>query len=77
MTDADLALLKDYASALEATLDLAALEAESVPVLVRGLEPGIFGPGFTGATPHGVRVYVPASLLEFARELLGHEAPEA
>ena len=76
MQERGMALLKDYASGLEAALDLAALETENVPVLVRGLEPGIFGPGFTGSTPHGVRVYVPESLLEFARELIGEESPE-
>ena len=73
MSDGGWALLREYASALEANFDLAWLETEGVPTLVQGLEPGIFGPGFTGSTPHGVRVYVPADLLEEARERMGIE----
>ena len=69
------ALLAEYASAAEANLDLGSLELERIPALVRGLEPGIFGPGFTGATPHGVRVYVPRSAIDHARELIGLAEP--
>lgn len=63
-------LLRSYASSLEATLDLASLEAEGVPTLVKGNEMGIFGPGFAGSSPYGVRVYVPANAIEDARDLL-------
>lgn len=63
-------LLRSYASSMEATLDLASLEAEGVPTLVKGNEAGIFGPGFSGFTPHGIRVYVPANAIDDARELL-------
>jgi hypothetical protein len=73
MSSAEWVLLREYGSAMEANLDLGSLEMESVPTLVRGLEPGIFGPGFTGTTPHGVRVYVPSGLLDFARELVGDD----
>jgi hypothetical protein len=73
MSNAEWVLLREYGSGMEANLDLASLEIERVPTLVRGLEPGIFGPGFTGATPHGVRVYVPSALLDFARELIGDD----
>jgi len=41
------------------------------PSIVRGPETGIFGPGFTGPALHGVRIYVPRSMLEHARELIG------
>ena len=67
-------LLGEYGSELEATLDLGALETADVPVLIQGREPGIFGPGFTGAMPRGVRLFVPSSCLELAREVIGEEA---
>ena len=70
-------LLRDYGSAMEANLDLASLEMESVPTLVRGLEPGIWGPGFTGGLPRGVQVYVPASLIETARDVIGDDPPSS
>jgi hypothetical protein len=63
-------LLRSYASSIEASLDLASLEAEGVPTLVKGQEPGIFGPGFSGLTPHGIRVYVPAAAIDDARDLI-------
>ena len=63
-------LLRSYASSFDAMLDLASLEAEGVPTLVKGHEVGMFGPGFAGSTPHGVRVYVPANAIDDARELL-------
>ena len=69
------ALLAEYGSAAEADLDLGTLELEKVPTLVRGLEPGIFGPGFTGATPRGIRIYVPRSAIDHARELIGLAEP--
>ena len=75
MTPAEWALLREYGSLMEAHLDLGSLELERIPTLVRGAEPGIFGPGFTGATPRGVRVYVPAPLLDFARELTAAADP--
>ena len=73
MTDGDWVLLKDYASQMDADLDLATLEAQKIPVMVKGPEIGIFGPGFAGATSRGVEVYVPGDALGAARELIGEE----
>lgn len=73
MQNSEWAILKEYSSQLDADLDLATLKTEDVPTLVRGAEIGIFGPGFSGATPAGLRVYVPESMLEFARELIATE----
>jgi hypothetical protein len=70
MTDVEWVLLKDYASRLEADIDLAAI-GDEIPTLVRGGEVGIFGPGFAGATSRGVQVYVPSDALEDAREMIG------
>ena len=75
-TSDDWALLQEYGSLLEANLDLGSLELENVPTLVRGLEPGIWGPGFNGLTLRGVSVFVPASLLDYARDLIGQEPIE-
>lgn len=76
MTNIGWALLKEYSSRMAADLDIATLEIEAVPALVRGPETGIFGPGFSGSTSVGVRVFVPEPMLEFARELIGEESPE-
>lgn len=73
MAESEWAVLKEYASRLEADLDLATLETENVPTIVRGPEVGIFGPGFSGSTSLGVSVFVPAAMLDFARELIGRE----
>ncbi len=77
MADSEWALLKEYASQLDADLDLATLEAEEIPVMVKGPEVGIFGPGFAGATSRGVEVYVPRDALEAARELIGEDSSES
>lgn len=68
MSTSDWALLKEYSSQLDADLDLATLETGDIPAMVRGSDIGIFGPGFTGVTPGGVRVFVPNSLLDKARD---------
>ena len=71
MADDGWALLGEYASLMEASLDLGTLETEGVPTLVRGNEPGVLGFGFTGGFPHGIRVYVPAEVIDDARFLIG------
>ena len=38
----------------------AVLGAYDIPVLREGPEVGIYGPGFAGATAHGVTLFVPA-----------------
>lgn len=76
MTGSGWALLREYSSRMAADLDIATLEIEQIPALVRGPEAGIFGPGFAGSTTLGVRVYVPEPMLEVARELVGEESPE-
>ena len=63
-------LLREYASQLEADLDIGVLMENDVPHLVKGPAIGVFGPGFTGATGDGVRLFVPNDSLELATELL-------
>lgn len=65
--------LREYGGRFEADLDLATLDEAGIPVVVKGPATGIFGPGFAGATPLGVTVFVPEEALEAAREILGLE----
>lgn len=53
-----------------AEVTIRTLEAEEIPVLVKGEEPGIWGPGFTGLTPQGIEILVPAECAEEASEII-------
>lgn len=65
-----------YAGHFDADIDRALLETADIPVLVKGASTGVFGPGFAGPTAEGVRLFVPGSLLERAREVLAGEADD-
>lgn len=54
----------------EAEFALQQLEAEEIPVALMGDATGIFGPGYMGATPRGVKLLVPSDRVEEARELI-------
>ncbi|HLU25050.1 MAG TPA: hypothetical protein VKZ58_05040 [Longimicrobiales bacterium] len=60
-----------YAAPWESDVDRATLESAGIPVLVKGPEVGIFGPGFAGATSRGVTLFVPSDRLDEARQILG------
>ena len=62
--------LATFTSGLDADIARATLEEADIPVQVRGLHVGIFGPSFQGAVPGGIDVYVPSPELPRARELL-------
>jgi len=63
--------LATFASGFEADFAVAQLEASGIPALrATNDTSGIFGPGFQGATSHGVTVRVPADALDDAREVL-------
>lgn len=62
-----------YAAPWESDVDRAALESAGIPVLVKGPEVGIFGPGFIGATGRGVTLFVPSDRLDEARRILGRD----
>jgi hypothetical protein len=62
--------LATFTSGLDADLARATLEEADIPVQVRGLPVGVFGPSFQGAVPGGVDVYVPSPELDRARDLL-------
>jgi hypothetical protein len=60
-----------YASGFEADFAIAQLEAAEIPAVRNSNDTvGIFGPGFQGATSHGVEVMVPADVLEDAQAVL-------
>ena len=60
-----------YASGFEADFAIAQLEAAEIPAVRNSNDTvGIFGPGFQGATSHGVEVMVPADVLAEAQAVL-------
>ncbi|CAN5641988.1 hypothetical protein BH23GEM6_BH23GEM6_19160 [soil metagenome] len=70
-------LLASYDFGYEADFAEAMLKGAGIPVVVKGREAGIWGPGFAGPTSQGLSVWVPQTQVEEARELLqpDSEAP--
>jgi hypothetical protein len=69
------ALLRTVYTGLEADTIRATLEAEGIPVLVRGYQVGMWGSAFQGPISEGADVLVPESALERARDLLPDDEP--
>lgn len=63
-------LVAEFGAEYEADLATSLLEGARIPVLRKGPEIGIFGPGFAGPTALGVRLFVPRSRLEEAQTVL-------
>lgn len=59
-----------YPARYLAEIPLQSLQAEGIPVLVKGEEPGIWGPAFSGPTSQGIELLVPEPAEEDAREIL-------
>ncbi|HSG49939.1 MAG TPA: hypothetical protein VLA43_19100 [Longimicrobiales bacterium] len=59
-----------YSARYLAEIPLQTLQAEGIPVLVKGEEPGIWGPAFSGPTSQGIELLVPEPAEEDAREIL-------
>jgi hypothetical protein len=68
--ESDWTLVSEPSAGFEADLAVSLLEAAKIPVIQKGPETGIFGPGFAGSSPLGIRLYVPTSMLEEARDIL-------
>ena len=66
--------LAEFGAGYEADAAEAVLRAYDIPVLRRGSDVGIFGPGFGGPTAHGVTLLVPLDRLQEARGALQHPA---
>ena len=75
-TESGWTLLSSYDHGHEADFAEATLGEAGIPVLVKGREAGIWGPGFAGAPSQGLSLWVPEERLADARDLLGPD-PEA
>ena len=62
--------LAEFANGFDADVARERLAAEDIPVLVKGMQSGMFGAGFLGSAVGGVTLYVPSPELERARALL-------
>ena len=60
----------EYGARYEVEIPAQTLENAGIPVLVHGIESGIWGPGFAGPTSRGITLLVPAERADEARELL-------
>lgn len=65
--------VESYGARYEVELPVQRLEAAGIPVLVKGEEAGIWGPGFAGPTSRGITLLVPADRREEALKLLRDE----
>jgi len=66
----------EFGAGYEADLATSLLEGAGIPVLRKGPDTGIFGPGFAGPTALGVQLFVPRSRLEEAQSVL-HADPSS
>jgi hypothetical protein len=62
--------LATFANGFEADLARETLEAEGIPVLIKGPQVGLFGGGFQGPVAGGVELHVPSPEFARARALL-------
>lgn len=67
--------LAEYATQWEADIAAGTLRGAGVPVQVQSGVTGLFGPGFSGPTQHGVALLVPHAHLAEARLLLDIPPP--
>ena len=72
-SDREWVQLASYDFGYEADLAEATLKEAGIPVLVKGRESGIWGPGFAGPSSQGLSVWVPDDSLMDARALLRSE----
>lgn len=73
MTDSDKVewvVLETFGARYLAEIQIQTLEAEGIPVLIKGEEAGIWGGGFPGPTSQGIQLLVPTNAVADARELL-------
>jgi hypothetical protein len=69
--------LVTYNSGFEVDLLCVALDAESIPHVLRGMNRGMDGPAYQGIVAGGIDVLVPEDALELARSVLaGHLEPD-
>ena len=61
---------QEFGTRLEAEMARARLESALIPSAIKADDVGIFGPGYQGAVPSGVELFVPRELLSAAKDLL-------
>ena len=61
---------QEFASRLDAEMAQARLESALIPSAIKADDVGIFGPGFRGAVPSGVQLFVPRELLTAAKDII-------
>lgn len=71
MKESSWALYGTFEFGYQVDLAEATLSEAGIPVLVKGREAGIWGPGFAGASSQGLSVWVPTERLQEAREVVG------
>ena len=77
-TDREWVHLASYDFGYEADFAEATLKEAGIPVLVKGREAGIWGPGFAGPPSQGLSVWVPEDHLVDASAILDAEpGPDA
>ena len=59
-----------FATGFEADLAQQSLTEAEIPCLLQGHQAGIFGAGFQGPVMGGIKLYVPSSAVDTARDLL-------
>lgn len=59
-----------YSARYLAEIPMQTLQAQGIPVLLKGEEPGIWGPAFSGPTSQGIELLVPDAAEADAREVL-------
>jgi hypothetical protein len=62
--------LATFANGFDADLVRARLEAEGIPVILKGPQVGMFGGGFQGSLVGGAELLVPSPELDRAKALL-------
>ena len=76
MNQAEWTLLATYEFGYQVDLAEATLSEAGIPVLVKGREAGIWGPGFVGAPSQGLTLWVPSDRLEEAEDVMGGDEEE-
>lgn len=63
--------LANFPNGFEADMARQRLEDAGIPVLVKALQGGMFGPGYLGPLAGGVTLHVPSPDVQRAKDLLG------
>ena len=61
---------QEFGTRHEAEMARARLESALIPSAIKADEGGNFGPGFQGAVPGGVELFVPRELLSAAKDII-------